>query len=210
MVDTRRPVEIETARLRLREFTLADLHDLSAIRADPDVMRYVKAAHHDFAETVYYSISPEEYQASVKLASGSLPGRMTSAIPRHFRIEVEVVHEVLDESALIQKIHQHFVDQMDGFSDAVLQVSALDPQDDRNTSASINALDFEPARIDSTVFRERSRAPAADEAPYVTIDLRPARSGRQQVAECQRAAPLSVALLVICNHADSIWTDSCI
>ena len=121
-----------------------------------------------------------------------------------------MVHEVLDESALIQKIHQHFVDQMDGFSDAVLQVSALDPQDDRNTSASINALDFEPARIDSTVFREHSRAPAADEAPYVTIDLRPARSGRQQVAECQRAAPLSVALLVICNHADSIWTDSCI
>ena len=34
-------MEIETARLRLRRFTIADLDDLAAIRADRDVMRYI-------------------------------------------------------------------------------------------------------------------------------------------------------------------------
>ena len=34
-------VEIETTRLRLRRFTPNDLNDLFAIRADPDVMRYI-------------------------------------------------------------------------------------------------------------------------------------------------------------------------
>ena len=33
--------EIETTRLRLRKFILADLNDLSAIRADPEVMKYI-------------------------------------------------------------------------------------------------------------------------------------------------------------------------
>jgi ribosomal-protein-alanine N-acetyltransferase len=33
--------EIETARLRLRQFTPADLTDLSSIVADPDVMKYL-------------------------------------------------------------------------------------------------------------------------------------------------------------------------
>jgi len=83
-----------------------------------------------------------------------------------------VVHEVLDKSALIQKIHQHFVDQMYGFSDTVLQVFALDPQDDRNTSASINALDFEPARIDSTAYCPKTRSTETAAFPRKEIQIR--------------------------------------
>jgi RimJ/RimL family protein N-acetyltransferase len=36
-----RPREIETSRLRLRPFTPADLEELSAITADPEVVRYI-------------------------------------------------------------------------------------------------------------------------------------------------------------------------
>ncbi|HZS08692.1 MAG TPA: GNAT family N-acetyltransferase [Blastocatellia bacterium] len=42
--------EIETARLRLRGFTTDDLNDLSAIRADPDVMRYIGGSPDSFEQ----------------------------------------------------------------------------------------------------------------------------------------------------------------
>lgn len=45
-------LEIETARLRLRKFTPDDLNDLSAIRADPDVMRYIGSGKPESIEQV--------------------------------------------------------------------------------------------------------------------------------------------------------------
>ena len=45
-------LEIETARLRLRKFTPDDLNDLSAIRADPEVMRYIGSGKPESIEQV--------------------------------------------------------------------------------------------------------------------------------------------------------------
>jgi RimJ/RimL family protein N-acetyltransferase len=45
-------LEIETARLRLRKLTPDDLNDLSAIRADSDVMRYIGSGKPESIEQV--------------------------------------------------------------------------------------------------------------------------------------------------------------
>ena len=37
--------EIETSRLYLRQFSMSDLDDISAIRSDPEVMRYIGTGH---------------------------------------------------------------------------------------------------------------------------------------------------------------------
>ena len=50
-------LEIETTRLRLRKFTANDLNDLSAIRSDPDVMRYIGSGKPDSLEQVHTTLN---------------------------------------------------------------------------------------------------------------------------------------------------------
>jgi RimJ/RimL family protein N-acetyltransferase len=44
--------EIETSRLYLRQFSMDDLNDLSAIRSDPEVMRFIGAGQPDSSDQV--------------------------------------------------------------------------------------------------------------------------------------------------------------
>jgi ribosomal-protein-alanine N-acetyltransferase len=48
--------EIETSRLYLRQFSVADLNDLSAIRSDPEVMRFIGAGQPHSADQVRESL----------------------------------------------------------------------------------------------------------------------------------------------------------
>ena len=48
--------EIETPRLHLRQFAMADLDELYAIRSDPEVMRFIGAGHPHNLEQVRKSI----------------------------------------------------------------------------------------------------------------------------------------------------------
>src|SRR4051812_8218891 len=81
----------------------------------------------------------------------------------HLRIEVEVIHVVLNVAAVVQKILEDIVNEVHRFSHRVAHIPSTERKHERFRSASIDDRHPDTSRVDAPMLRHFSAGVDLDE-----------------------------------------------